>query len=155
MNSILPGLILLCLELFQPFPPSMGVEIARVPCGDLLKEYATRPDYLEFVGCEEGEGQLVVRAEYRVMGRDAQSVERYLVENYEMGPLKWICCGWENQGKNGSFTHEAITKVNPFYRVSISMFASGEMEDEKGDISLEFDRNQIPYFTVWVSIVEV
>ena len=127
----------------------------RFPCGDLLAEYAQKPLYLEFIGCEEGEGQTIIRAEYRATGMDSQSVEDFLVENYGMGKLKWVCCGWENQGTNGSFTHKTITKENANFGVVISMFASGEIEDEEGNISLEFDREKIPYFTVWVVIVEV
>ena len=146
---------LLWVNFFQILPPGTEANRGNIPCGDLLALYAEKPERLEFTGCKEGEGQLIVQAEYRVPGIHARSVENFLVEKYGMGPLEWVCCGWENQGTNGSFTHKAITKENANFGVVISMFASGEIEDEEGNVSLEFDREKIPYFTVWVAIVEV
>ena len=125
------------------------------PCGDLLEKYAIKPANLEFVTCEKGEGQTVVLAEYRVSGTESKEVEDFLVQEYGLGQLEWVCCGWESQGKYGSFSHEAIISSNENYGVIISMFASAELEDEQGKTYLEFDRQKIPYFTVWVSIVEV
>ncbi len=148
-----------CILLFLRPLLFLGIMISEgrdeFPCGDLLEKYASKPTNLEFVKCEQGEGQTVVLAEYRVSGMESKGVEDFLVQEYGMGQLKWVCCGWENQGKYGNFTHEAILSSNENYGVIISMFGSGEMEDGGGKTYLEFDRNKVPYFYVWVSIVEV
>lgn len=124
-------------------------------CGDLLEQYAEKPQNLEFVGCEVVKNsQTLVRATYSVSGNKSEEVEDFLVKNYGMGKLKWVCCGWETGRKYGSFEHSELTKIDPNLSVIINMYNSKEAEDEevKKD-TLALDRTQIEYFTVTVSLV--
>ncbi len=118
-------------------------------CGDLLERFGEKPDKLEFVECKSVNApQTIIEAKYRVRGKNSKEVEDFLIEKYGMGELKWVCCGWENnRGKSGSFNHDKFTAIHPYLGGGISMYASGEVEDE-----LEFDRNKIEYFTVKVRL---
>jgi|GEM_PF-4802785 len=54
------------------------------PAGDdcnLLETYAEPIKNLEFVKCENGEGQHIKSATYRVKGEHALEVEKYIVKN--------------------------------------------------------------------------
>ena len=66
-------------------------------CADILSALGRKPPGLEFVGCTAGhDAQLrVLVASYRVQGRHAARVERYLVRNTGMARLRFVCCGWE------------------------------------------------------------
>jgi hypothetical protein len=132
-----------------------GMQNEVLACGDLLKKYAQKPKQLEFVKCERVENsQTIVRATYRVSGDKSKEVEDFLVKNYGMGKLKWVCCGWESGGKYGGFKHPEFKEIHPFLTASISMYASGEVEveDNQDEIKLEFDRNKIAYFMVEVEL---
>ncbi len=126
-------------------PPSQDI-----PCGDLLKRYASSHPKLKFVSCQPGSpnGQAAVVATYEVRGDDSYEVEEFLVEHYGMGNLVWACCGWESQ-RFGSFTHKDITDANPHYNVLISMGASGEDYLDQG-----LGRSPVR-FRVTVEIAEV
>ena len=127
-------------------------------CQDILSTYAKKPKDLDFIKCERFKNnQTIIKVTYRVNGKQSKFVEDFLVKNYGMGKLKWTCCGWENKGKYGSFEHSAFKKIDPYCSVIISMYASGEVEDENEPtrIKLETDRNKIDYFTVIVELVIV
>ena len=70
----------------------------ELTCVDLIKEFSNLPPELEFQGCEpSNESQLrVLRAKYQVSGQKATKVENFLIENYQMSPLQFVCCGWES-----------------------------------------------------------
>ena len=69
---------------------------ADPPCGDLLQEQGAKPAHLQFVGCTTQEGQIKTQvASYRVSGAHAHAVERYLIRRTGMGPLRFVCCGWQ------------------------------------------------------------
>lgn len=140
----------------EPYAETWLKNSAQVECGDLLTRYAEKPDELEFLKCERGEGQTVLEADYRVTGKKSKDVEAFLAEKYGMGNLKFTCCGWEPEdGKNGQIDHVELRRINPNYSIIISMFASAEKEDKNGKSYIEFDRNKIDYFTVRVKIIEV
>ena len=148
------------LKAGQPTPmlslSTADPQSSKIPCGDLLKRYAQKPPKLKFISCSLGNsGQVKLTAEYRVKGKYSWEVEEFLVEHYGMGKLKWVCCGWENQGRYGSFEHPKITQENPYYVASISMYGSHEYEEKKDIYIPEMDRNKVPYFVVIVEIVEV
>ncbi len=70
-------------------------------CADFLRAGAKPPQVLEFVGCEsEPQAQgAPLTATYRVEGRHAHEVERYLQRlTGQMGDLTFVCCGWETKG---------------------------------------------------------
>ncbi|MBC2654394.1 DUF4952 domain-containing protein [Pseudomonas sp. MSSRFD41] len=72
-------------------------------CADFLRAGAEPPQVLEFVGCESApqEQGAPLTATYRVEGRHAQAVERYLQRlTGDMSDLKFACCGWETQGSS-------------------------------------------------------
>ena len=57
----------------------------KLDCGDLLAQYAQKPEALEFVDCKSGTGQILYTAIYRVPETNAEAVERILVDDYGMG----------------------------------------------------------------------
>ena len=130
----------------------------KIPCNDLLSNYAKKPIGLEFIKCERiKNSQTKARATYRVSGKESEEIERFFVQNYGMGKLKWVCCGWETGGKYGVFEHSEFKKIDPDCSATIKMYASGELENQNNPtkIKLEMDRNKIDYFTVVVELVIV
>ncbi len=131
---------------------------AQASCKDILSTYAKKPNSLEFIKCERLENsQTIIKATYRVKGKQSKEIEDFLVENYGMGKLSWTCCGWDNAGKYGRFEHSEFKKIDTYCSAIISMYASGEVEDEDEPtgIKLETDRDKIDYFTVIVELVIV
>lgn len=123
-------------------------------CGDLLEIYATKPKALKFVSCKRLDNdQPKIIATYKVSGEAAKSVEDFLVKNYDMGALKWACCGWQST-RFGSFQHPELTKIDPYLAASILMFASAEIvnKDNLSTIILQSDREKTE-FTVTVELV--
>ncbi|NMH86599.1 DUF4952 domain-containing protein [Flavivirga algicola] len=130
----------------------------KIPCNDLLSTYAKKPIGLEFIKCERLEkGQTIAKAIYRVSGEQSKEIEDFLIKNYGMGNLKWVCCGWETSGKYGGFEHSEFKKIDSYCSATIDMYASGEVEgkNDPTEIKLETDRNKIDYFTVVVTLVIV
>ena len=120
-------------------------------CGDLLQNYAQKPKSLEFIKCKKvSDSQTIVRAEYRVSGKEAKAVEDFLVENYGMGKLKFACCGWESQSSYGNFNHEKLLKIDKYLSGIISMYASAEIDDPNAPngVRLEFDKNKRKLFVI-------
>ena len=130
----------------------------EISCGDILSTYAKKPNDLKFIKCERPKnGQTIIKATYRVKGKQSKGVENFLIENYGMGKLKWTCCGWDNGGKYGGFEHSEFKKIDKYCYATVSMFASGEVENKNkpAGVKLETDRNKIDYFTVIVELVIV
>ncbi|MDL2284342.1 DUF4952 domain-containing protein [Oxalobacter sp. OttesenSCG-928-P03] len=76
---------------------------AEPACGDFLAMAGKKPAMLQYLGCSPGKSaQLhVLRARYRVAGRDAHAVEAFLVKETGMLPLSRVCCIWETLPKEG------------------------------------------------------
>lgn len=127
-----------------------------IDCGDLLAEYAEKPAVLEFIDCKRETEQEIWTARYRVAGKNAESIERLLRKKYNMGKLTFACCGWECKGgKHGVIKSEKLKKINPNYSMIISMYGSGELENEKKEAYLERDRDKIPFFEVTVEVLNI
>lgn len=123
---------------------------------NLLETYSEQHKHLEFIDCEEGEGQVIKYATYNVKDSHSYEVEKYLVENYNMGKLKFTCCGWEPQdGKEGEIHNEELKKLNENYSLLISMYGNAEKKNENDSLYIELDRNKIDDFIVTVKLVEI
>ena len=130
----------------------------EISCGDILSIYAKKPKDLEFIKCERPKNsQTIVKVTYRVKGKQSKGVEDFLIDNYGMGKLVWTCCGWDNGGKYGGFEHSEFKKIDRYCSATVSMFASGEVENENkpSEFKLETDRDKVDYFTVIVELVIV
>ena len=122
---------------------------------DLLEEYAEKPAQLTFIGCKAGTGQTLLEAEYMVSGKDARTVEDFLVDRYGLGEMTFTCCGWESKdGKNGSIENAELKQQFPNYILDISMYGHAEIADENGDIYLEKDREKIVFY-VTVKLLDI
>jgi len=121
-------------------------------CSDLLQEYAEKPMKLEFVDCRTSTNniQTIAHATYRVSGKDAQGIEDFLIEKYQMGELQWVCCGWENDTKCGQFEHPELLEIDPYCSGMIQMFTKGITDHQE-----YFQKSEVEYFTVIVELVIV
>lgn len=128
--------LLLALSIFlMPFSKSNTPQ----NCQDFLHAIQKKPAYLHFVGCQKTKvSQLdVLEAKYHVKGQDAAQAEQFLQDNFQMGQLKFICCGWElGMAGQGHLTTKHTTQV--------SMFSDQTILNQRQDWS------QIPHFTVIV-----
>lgn len=128
-------------------------------CGDLLSVYSEKPDELYFIDCvkenEFDNDQLVCEARYMVDHKYAEQIEKYLIERYGMGALRFVCCGWETVGKYGCIESEELRQINPNYVMSVDMYGPAEQTDESGKIYIEKDRSKIKRFIVIVSVHEI
>ncbi len=91
------------------------------PCADFLARWSNKPKELKFTGCQLVRGQQTdqVIYQYTVPGKKATTVEAFLRQRFGMGKLRFICCGWESAGRQGSYQDQ-----NGYYH-RIEM-ASGE-----------------------------
>lgn len=80
-----------------------GHASAQPACGDFLAMAEKKPPHLEYLDCVKSKNaQLhVLRARYRVTGKNAHEVEKYLVKETGMQPLSRVCCIWEPVPKEG------------------------------------------------------
>lgn len=117
----------------------------ELTCVDLIKEFSNLPPELKFQGCElSNESQLsVLRATYQVSGRQATKVENFLVENYQMSPLKFVCCGWESATNAEGRRYGTYSDLRGYY-YEIRMY-SGEVL-----IPEQLKRENVPNFYVEV-----
>jgi Domian of unknown function (DUF4952) len=124
-------------------------------CGNLLEEYEGNPKNIEFLECSVGTGQTILEAKYIVSGEHSEEIEKFLIEKYAIGKLKFTCCGWESiNGQNGYVENEELKKMNSDYILEISMFGNAEKENEEGEIYLERDRTKIDFY-VTVKVLDV
>lgn len=89
-------IVLVCsVWLLFGFVPSYGS--AKPQCENFLKTFSKQPKPLFFLECKAGHSAQikVLRAQYRVAGVHAASVENYFVKNTGMQRLKFLCCIWE------------------------------------------------------------
>jgi hypothetical protein len=75
------------------------------PCLSFLARWKNKPKELKFIGCELVKGgqsdQIIYR--YTVIGRKAVVTEAFLRKWFGMGKLRFVCCGWESSGQQGSY----------------------------------------------------
>lgn len=123
---------------------------------NLLAKYSVQPEYLELVECKKGEGQTIKYSTYRVKGIHSLELEKYLVENYGMGELKFTCCGWEpKDGKEGQIINSELKRSNKDYLLLVTMFGSAEKMNDKDSFYIEKNRNKIDFFNVTVRLIEI
>ncbi len=108
-------------------------------CGDLLGQFGTKPDSLEFLDCIAVHApQVRFSARYRVLGNQAEIVEDFLHTEYGMNNLHFVCCGWEpKDGVRGSLTV-------PGHYFSITMDSDETLMNDRTKWS------DLPYFYVVV-----
>jgi hypothetical protein len=71
---------------------------------DFLSQWNIKPKELKLASCDLKHGQMdLLIATYTVEGTDAAIVEKFLQARFQMGKLRYVCCGWENVGKNGAY----------------------------------------------------
>jgi hypothetical protein len=87
-------------ELTPPVKAAVGaVTETALTCEDFLEKWDKKPPQLEFIGCEKTKsagGSDILLASYRVTGAAAAQVENALIQDFDMVPLRFLCCGWEN-----------------------------------------------------------
>ncbi len=73
-----------------------GIAPPDTPCQDFLQTLGRKPDYLEYLGCEQDDDSYIqpMRANYRVSGSSAVKLEAYLMQAFGMPALEYVCCGW-------------------------------------------------------------
>jgi Domian of unknown function (DUF4952) len=141
----------------------IGIFLFSLSCSNLKKDdcnllaaYAEQPKNLDLVECKKGEGQTIKYSTYKVKGKHSLELEKYFVENYGMGKLKFTCCGWEPiDGKEGEINNSELKKLNNDYHLLITMTGSAEKKNDKDSLYIEKDRNKIDYFKVTVRLVEI
>ncbi len=115
-------------------------------CGDLLQQYAIKPQQAIFEKSKSVQGQVTCTATYKVKARDADSMETFLVKHYKMAGLTFTCCGWEST-KPGSYQ-------SGNYYLDISMYGNAEKMDNTGKLYIEKDRKKIEYFYIIVNLYD-
>ncbi|MDH2054020.1 DUF4952 domain-containing protein [Achromobacter marplatensis] len=121
---------------------ALGLVRPDTPCQDFLKTLGKKPDYVEYLGCEQDDDSYIqpMEARYRVSGAFAAEMEAYLGQTFGMPPLEYICCGWANRG--------------PFFWRDGSGSVSYEIS--MGVETLRIPRSQwqeIPSFSVRVGVI--
>ncbi|MES0491443.1 MAG: DUF4952 domain-containing protein [Leptospirales bacterium] len=119
-------------------------------CGDVLEKLAQKPGHLEFLDCTSKNGQTIYEATYKVQGKYALEVEKFLVNNYHMEALIYLCCGWEvKNGKKGLFADSQFFKDGSSLVFQVSMFS------EDTELKKREEWPQIPYFYVIAEISDI
>lgn len=122
---------------------TLGCVESELNCADLIKEFKDLPQELKFQGCEPGNYHQirVLRAKYQVTGKDSLAIEKFLIDNYGMSPLKFVCCGWESTSNSQGRRYGAYTDRRG-YDYELQMY-SGEVL-----IPEQLRRQDVPYFYV-------
>ena len=137
-------------------------DIELTSCGDLLSRFAKKPRHLEYVDCTRfTHSQTIVAANYRVVGSHAIAIENYFIKNHNMPPLKvFRHTGYEPSGF-GNIEVDALTRLNPYMSVYIEMGGYARKDpsyDKDANEIYDFtllEKEQVPYFTVTVSIMVI
>ncbi len=113
-------------------------------CGDLLQQFAKKPEQLEFISCTLGKGQVVFSARYRVSGSQAAAIEQFLHTEYGMHALQFVCCIWEpKDGERGTF----LASGRYF---SIAMYS-----DETAEVTDRDQWSDVPFFYIDVDMLAI
>jgi Domian of unknown function (DUF4952) len=117
------------------------IKLADTPplCENFLEKWGKNPPKLKFVGCGYEQNIQSDRsiAHYTVQGSKATSIESFLRENFQMAPLKFVCCGWEPAPVPGSDRHYGTYRDRAGYYYEIVM-GSGETLEHNWDLIPEF-----------------
>lgn len=75
-----------------------GLARPDTPCQDFLQTLGKKPDYVQYLGCEQDDDSYIqpMDARYRVSGADAVAMEAYLGQAFGMPSLTFVCCGWSS-----------------------------------------------------------
>jgi hypothetical protein len=104
---------------------------------DFLSQWQIKPKELKLASCDLTHREMdILVANYTVKGTEAAIIEKFLQARFQMGKLRYICCGWETADKNGVYQD----KNNYSYAISMS---SGE--------TLERDWHKIKQFHVTIT----
>jgi hypothetical protein len=135
-------IVLLLTPLWQFLP----IESANTPplCGNFLAKWGKQPQQLKFVSCkyEPNSQSDQVIAHYTLKGTDAKIVEGFLRANFQMAPLKRVCCIWEPVSVPSSDQRYGTYRDRSGYYYEIVM-GSGE--------TVELDWQRISTFNVQVT----
>ncbi len=120
------------------------IALASPHCADFLQALARKPPNLEFIECKAGHEQQLraLVASYRVDGRHAAAIERYLVRHTGMSRLRFACCGWEPNTRKIQRTGHVPS--SPAYEIT--------MASEETVVARRSDWSQIPWFYVTVTL---
>ncbi len=96
--------------------------------GEILKLLKKKPKYLKLIKCSSlGNEQVVQKECYRVSGKYAHEVEKFLIKEYYMSKLVFLCCGWENyKGRGGIIEENHFINKNDYKQkcfYSLSMYS--------------------------------
>lgn len=125
-------------------------DINKISNNDLLEKYLNKPKHLEFIEYKSKNEQIIESSLYRLEGKYAAIVEKYLKNKCKMGKLKFICCGWEpRDGKHGYFKKDEYFKEKGLYRSYIvSMYSEETLINKRKNWA------EIKYFYVLAEIYE-
>tara|TARA_R110001592_G_scaffold71349_1_gene218102 strand:+ start:167 stop:607 length:441 start_codon:yes stop_codon:yes gene_type:complete len=126
-----------------------------IECEDLLQKYAEKIPKIEFIECKKGEGQTVLEAKYKVLGKNSDEIEDILIKKFGIGKLKLNCCGWESiNGKNGFIENEELNKINQNYILEVLMYGNAEKKNENDETYLELDKRKVDFYVI-VKLIDV
>jgi Domian of unknown function (DUF4952) len=121
----------------QSFSLATHPNVSQADCAKSSKVWRQPPKEFKLSSCQVESGQLeILVLRYAVKGVDAAKVEKMLRQRFGMGKLRFVCCGWEPQNKNGHY------KDKDGYNYRIAMYSSE---------TLERNWHKIPEFEVVVS----
>ncbi|WP_081100500.1 DUF4952 domain-containing protein [Leptospira noguchii] len=123
---------------------------AHPPCGDFLKLHRKKPKYLEFIQCKKTQNAQipVLQAKYRVRGKYASEVEKYLIDMFGMQPLQHICCIWEPMLNSEGERYGSLKSGWKGLYYVIDMGA-----DNEPGVDRRADWSKIKYFFVTVELL--
>lgn len=132
-----------------------------VSCGDIFSRFANKPNDLEYIGCDSlDDQQTLVVAKYRVIGKNAETIENYLIENHQMPPMKiFKHTGYEPNGYGK--IENTLNRISPYMDIYIDMNGyarRGGEYDKYGQKKMDFSllpKEEVPYFYVNVRIMEI
>ncbi len=103
-------------------------------CYDLLAHYDQAIDDIMFWDCETIDdpwSTALMTAHYKISGKQANELEKELINKFGMGELQRICCGREpKDGKQGEIVSPVLRKENDNFVLLIKM-VSDYNEDEQ------------------------
>ncbi len=127
-------------------------------CGDLLSTYAKKPKHLEFIKASGvRQRQTVCEALYKVEGKYALEVEKFLRKNYKMAEVVYFHGHFENKNAGyGYFYHKAFKEVNGMSAgISMGGIAKSIKDEKTGRIIISGDKSKVDFMYVSVDILDI